>query len=70
MSASIVAWTVDTVLTPRLLVARCVKGSGHRVIVNDIQAIQVSKSLDRPTHFYGVHDLGANLANPIGNSVR
>ncbi len=38
--------------------------------MNDVQAIQVSKPRDRPTHFYGVHDLGPNLAKPFRNSVR
>ena len=38
--------------------------------MNDIQAIPVSESRDRPTHFYCVHDLGANLAKPFGNSLR
>ena len=51
-------------------VARRVKGAGHGVVMNDIQAIQVSDSRDRPTHFYGVHDLGANLAESFGNSLR
>ncbi len=38
--------------------------------MNDIQAIPACDSRDRPAHFYGVHDFGANLPEPFGHSLR
>jgi hypothetical protein len=38
--------------------------------MNDIQAIAVRDSRDRPAYLYGVHDFGANLSESFWHSLR